>query len=538
VAARLVLIAAAILAAPAAADTYPRQRGVDALHYAFRLTLRDDTDEITGEATVELRFLKEGLTAFELDLASAASGKGMTVTGVALGRDSVRYEHQSNRLRVTLDPPAKAGERRAFTVGYRGVPASGLRIGANRHGERTFASENWPDRARQWLPTIDHPYDKATSEFLVTAPSRYQVVANGLLVEETDLGDGRRLTHWKQSVPIASWLNAVGVAQFSVHHAGEVNGVPLQTWLYHRDRDAGLVAFESPARRALEFYTGRVGPFPYEKLANVEAAGLNGGTEHASAIFYGQSSINGREATRLVAHEVAHQWFGDSVTERDWDDVWLSEGFATYMTLLFTEHERGRDAFVAGLKRSRDSVFAFESRNAGLAVIHDNLSDTRRVLNPLVYQKGGWTLHMLRKRLGTEPFWAGLREYYRRHRDANASTDDLRQAVEETSGQDLAAFFRQWLNRAGSPSVEGTWRYDPTSRQVELELTQAQPGDPYRLPIEVGITTGGAAEPRVEPVELTERTQRITIRCDQEPSTVTLDPNCWLLMRSKLERRE
>ena len=185
--------------------------------------------------------------------------------------------------------------------------------------------------ARQWLPVIDHPYDKATSEFLVTAPARYQVVANGLLQEELDLGDGRRMTHWKQSVPIATWLNNIGVAQFASRHFGTVAGVPLQTWVFHQDRDNGILTFEGPTRQAMEFFTSHIGPFPYEKLADVQVTQMGGGMEHASAIF-GESGVRGHLpalGSRQLAHEISHQWWGDSVTEKDWDDVWLSEGFAT-----------------------------------------------------------------------------------------------------------------------------------------------------------------------------------------------------------------
>ena len=170
-------------------------------------------------------------------------------------------------------------------------------------------------------------------------------------------------------------------------------------------------------------------------------------------------------ATNLVAHEIAHQWFGDSVTEKDWDDVWLSEGFATYFTLLCTEHYEGRDAFVAGLKKSRETVFTTEEKMPGVAVRHNNLSDMKKVLNQLVYQKGGWMLHMLRGQIGTDKFWAGIRDYYRRYRDTNASTDDFRKVMEENSGADLGWFFDQWLNRAGSPVVEGSWRYDAGSQE-------------------------------------------------------------------------
>lgn len=524
------------------ADTYPRQPGVDALDYAFHLTLRDETDEIVGEAVVDLRFVTDGVNDVALDLASESGGKGMRVTSVVSGGAPLRFAHEADHLRISLGTAPKAGERRKFTIAYRGIPAGGLRTLKNKFGQRSFFSENWPNNAHQWLPMIDHPYDKATSAFIVTAPAKYQVVANGLLQEEVDLGDGRRLTHWKQSVPISSWLNALGVAEFAVHHAGTVAGVELQTWVYRQERATGPAWFEPTARQAMELFSEMVGPYSYEKLANVEAAGFGGGTEHASAIFYGENSIlenpaTGamRPGTGLIAHEIAHQWFGNAVTERDWDDVWLSEGFATYFTLLFTEHYQGRDAFVAGLQRSRETVFTLERRMPGVAVLHDNLANMKNVLNQLIYQKGGWTLHMLRAQVGSERFREGIREYYRRYRNGNASTDDFRRVMEEVSGADLTWFFRQWLARPGSPVVEGSWQYDAISHKVTIELTQAQAGDAYRLPLEVGVTTDGVL--KLDKIELTQRRQRFEIAADKAPDTVALDPNTWVLMEQRFGKR-
>ncbi|HEX3878537.1 MAG TPA: M1 family metallopeptidase, partial [Bryobacteraceae bacterium] len=454
------------------ADTYARQPGIDAIHYAFRLTLTDASDEISGEATADLQFVQPGVTQFWLDLANLVDGRGMTATSVMSEGAAVPYRHEGDRVTITLSTAPAAGTRRQFTIAYHGIPkdfgraAAGLSIRKNKYGERTYFSLNWPDRARQWLPIIDHPSDKATSEFLITAPAKYQVVANGLLQETLDLSDGRRMTHWKQSVPIASWLNAIGVAQFASHYPGAVRGIPLQTWVYWQDRDKGIVTFEEPARKALEFFIDHIGPYSYEKLANVQAAGLGGGTEHASEIFYGETSVTDKPATNLVAHETAHQWFGDSVTEKDWDDVWLSEGFATYFTLLSTEHYEGRDAFVAGLKRSRNTVFTTEARMPGIAVAHHNLADMSKVLNQIVYQKGGWTLHMLRGQIGDEKFWAGIRDYYARYCNSNASTAEFRRVMEENSGADLGWFFDQWIYRVGSPVVAGTWRYDGAAHKV------------------------------------------------------------------------
>ena len=162
-------------------------------------------------------------------------------------------------------------------------------------------------------------------------------------------------------------------------------------------------------------------------------------------------------------------------------------------------------------------------------MIHDNLADTRKILNRLVYEKGGWTLHMLRG-LGTETFWAGIRDYYRRHRDGNVSTDDFRRVMEEASGQDLAWFFHQWLKRPGSPEVKGTWHFAADRKEIAIELSQVQPGEPYRLPLELGINLNGR-QPRNEKLELTGRDGSFKFKIDQDPQTVTLDPNRWVLMK-------
>ncbi|MGZ9006563.1 MAG: M1 family metallopeptidase, partial [Burkholderiales bacterium] len=383
---------------------------------------------------------------------------------------------------------------------------------------------------RNWLPTIDHPYDKATGEFIVTAPSHYQVVANGLLIEELDLPGNQRRTHWKQSVPIASWLHTMAVARFSSHLAGTVDGIPIQTWVFPQDRDAGRKLFEDQSRRALLFFSSQIGPYPYEKLANVQATGFSGGTEYASAIFYGEKGVSAGRGP--VVHEIAHQWFGDSVTERDWDDVWLSEGFATYFALLFTEHDEGRDAFVDGLRRSRMQVLQFEQKLPDAPIVHRNLSDMGKVLNTLVYQKGAWVLHMLRTEVGTAPFWTAIREYYRRYRDGSASTADLRAVFEQVSGKPLEAFFMQWLTRPGVPTLAGSWRYDPARKHVEVTLAQTQASEPYRINVDVGIVTAAGALPAISQVAMTGRQARMTFAVAGEPVSVTLDPSTSLLFEA------
>lgn len=522
---------------PPVADNYPRQRGVDAEHYAFAITLRDDRDVIDVIASVNIRFVESGISTLWLELANETSGKGMQVEGVQSGGESVRYTHANDKLNLVLQKAPPAGEVRTFVIRYHGTPASGLRIGPNKYGARTFFSLNWPNLAHQWLPTIDHPSDKATNEFSVTAPAKYQVVANGALVEERDLGDGRRLTHWRESAPIATWLFAFAAGEFAVHHAGEVAHVPLASWTYPQDRDTLWARYEPTAREALSFFIEQIGPYSYEKLANVEAAGLSGGTEHASAIFYGESSITPQTMVRIVAHEIAHQWWGNAVTEKDWDDVWLSEGFATYFTLLYTEHWKGRDAFVRGLQQSRDVVFATEKTLPTTPIIHNSLTDMAKVTNRLVYEKGGWTLHMLRALVGTDKFWEAIRIYYSRYQDRNASTDDLRRVFEEVSGMQLSWFFDQWLHRAGHPQLQATWQYDASRKVVVLDVEQAQPGEAYRLPLDIELSFAAPAASRRAHIELLDRKLHFELPADAEPLKLTLDPDTWSLMAAAVAKR-
>jgi aminopeptidase N len=537
-----IALAVLAVAASARADTYPRQPGIDVLHYAFRLALTDDSDAVLGETTVAFRVLEDGTAALVLDLAGPlpeGAGRGMSVAAVTETDRPLRFERSGDHLRILLERPGRHGERREVVVRYHGIPAGGLLIAPNRHGDRTFFSDNWPDKARQWLPVVDHPYDKATSEFLVTAPAHYQVVSNGLLVEETDLGDGRRLSRWRQSVPIAAWLYELGVARFAVEHRPAWRGLPIETWVYPQDRDAGFEAFANPTVDALEFFSTRVGPYPYERLANVQANGVKGGMEAATSILYGDDSVGGDERRwdSVIVHEIAHQWFGNAVTESDWDDVWLSEGFATYFTHLFVEHTEGRDAFLAGMRADRDQIRDFDEKNPDYRVVHDDLADMKKVTTgPGTYKKGSWTLHMLRGVVGDFAFWSGIREYYRFYRDRNASTADFRRVMEEASLRDLGWFFDEWLTRGGMLKVEGRWSWD--GRLLHVDLEQEQAAAPYRMPIEVAIEVAGEAGQRAGRVELRERRQAFAIPLDREPRSVTLDPRDFVLMDARVARAD
>ena len=528
-------------AVPHASDAYPRQP-LDVEHYRFALELTDSTDRIVGEATVRLRLLAAGLTSVQLDLSSvtpARAGRGMRVSRVTADGTPLAFAHPADRLIITLAAPSKAGQQVNLVVGYAGIPADGLQIKPNPHGDRTFFSDNWPDKARHWLPLLDHISDKATMEMAVMAPAHYQVISNGRRVEESDLPGAMRRTVWRESVPIAPWLYVLGVAQFAVQHVGDYRGIPLETWVFAKDRDAGFHDFAVPVKDAMAFYSEWVGPFSYEKLANVQSNSVSGGMEAASAIFYSASSVTGTRSPRwrnVVIHEIAHQWFGNAVTESDWNDVWLSEGFATYFTLLFIEHAYGRDEFAAGLRQSRQTVLDFDAKDPSYRVVHENLTDMTRVTSSMTYQKGSWVLHMLRQRLGDDRFWTGIRDYYARHRDGSASTADFRHAMERAGGDTLSGFFDQWLTRGGLPRIDGTWEWDAGARAVTIRLRQVQPGVPFVFAIDVGLSVPGAKQ-RIESLVFRNGVAERTLQVDQSPTAVVLDPDVRALFDGRVVNR-
>jgi len=533
-----------IFAALPFSDNYPKNPNIDAINYAFHIKLSDTTDEIHCKETIDIRYLAAGETALRLDLIKASKkleNKGMVVSKVVSNGKTLEYTHENDVLVIKLPTPSTLNQRSSYTVTYQGVPATGLKIADNKYGDRTFFSDNWPNKGRNWLATIDHPYDKATCEFMITAPAHYQVVSNGLKIEESDLANGERLTHWKQSVPIATWLYVLGAARFAVQYVDEFDGKSIETWVYHQDRNAGFYDFAIPTKSALEFYSDRVGPFSYEKLANIQSNSVSGGMEAASAILYSENSVVGDRNERwrnVVIHEIAHQWFGNSVTEYDWDDVWLSEGFATYFTLLFIEHEYGHDAFIEGLAKSKKTVDEFYAKNPDYRIVHDNLKDMSQVVSVQTYQKGSWVLHMLRGVVGTEVFWKGIQSYYKKYKNSNATTDDFRKEMEEASGLDLNVFFQQWLYKPGTLKYEGTWEFDAKKKEVTIVLDQLQTdGSFFKMPLEVGIYGSENKQTLIKKLEVKEKANTFTFSVDFEPERLVLDPNSWVLMEVDFKRK-
>jgi aminopeptidase N len=508
-------------------DGYPRNTAADILHYDFAIALNDSTDEIRADAYVIVRFLKQS-DSLSLDLTDRnAENKGMLVNDVTANSDPVKWKHSGDHIIVYFNNPVPASDTANISIGYSGVPVDGLIISKNEFGKRVFFSDHWPDRAHNYLPCIDHPYEKASVDFIITAPIRYNVVSNGLIKEEKTTGK-YKTTHWSESSPISTKVMAFGAAEFAVDQAGVVDNVPVTTWVFKENMEEGFRDYKA-ALKPLKFYIGLIGKYPFEKLANVQSKTIYGGMENAGAIFYAEKSVTGKGlAELLMAHEIAHQWFGDTVTENDWFHIWLSEGFATYLTNMYIESAYGEERFRSQMASDRKEIIDFHAENHK-PVVDTTVTNLMDLLNVNSYQKGAWALHMLRNEVGDSLFIKGLHLYYKEYFQSNALTSDFRRVMEEVSGKDLDRFFRQWLYTEGFPVLkihEG--KVNRVTREIIIEQTQ----EPlFEFSIELLVQTSSGNRAITVPVK--ERITKIEVK-SKEKLIITPDPEVKLLYNLKI----
>ena len=518
------------------ADDYPVNKNIDIKHYAFEINLSDSNDEIRGIATITIDFKQVGVRNFRLDFVNQKvdkENKGMAIDAISIGDQAVRYTHQNDEIILDLPSPSTKNQTIIFTIKYHGVPLDGLRIGKTKLGDRSFFNENWPNRARHWLPTLDHPSDKATSEFKVIAPSHYKVISNGLLLEESELGNNVKLTHWKQSVPSSCWLFVIGVAEFAVQYLEPFMGKSIETWVYAKNREAGFYDFQEPTKKVLEFYSQYVGPFAYEKLANIQTPSVNGGMESSSAIFYGEDLVTGKRSERtrnVVIHEIAHQWFGNSITETTWDDAWLSEGFATFFTLLFIENEYGKEEYTKGIAKAKKTVLDLMAKMPDFSIVSPRTAEKELVITGITYQKGAWVLHMLRDLMGEVNFKKGIQSYYAKFYVSSATTEDFRIEMEKASGMDLKIFFNQWLFQPVIPKLNANWTYDAKAKRLRIILDQVQKGDViFDMPVEIAYYKKGSNAPTLLKMRHNKKQNSQTIKLKEAPEKLEVDPRNILL---------
>jgi aminopeptidase N len=536
---------------------YAPDRPADVRHVKLEIDLDFERETVSGTVCTTFSALYEqvktvSFDAIDLNISKVALADGKQLT----------YSTSEDRLSVTLDHPYQYGEEFSVAVTYDAHPRTGLHFIKPAAEDPTRPTQAWtfgqPRYHSHWFPCHDAPNDRATTEILVTVPAQFLTVSNGNLLSVTDHGK-TKTHHWRHDIPHAMYLLSLVVCDFAVIE-DSYNGKPV-TYYVRKDRaeDAPLYMGKTPEMmRFFSAYTGV--EYPYDKYAQTVVEVYTGAMEHTTCTTHGFTLLldaracldMGEEYRAVVAHELAHQWFGDLVTCRDWPNGWLNEGFATYFEELWNEHDLGTDYFkqsMLAIKKGYLSEDREYRRPIVYYVYHDHGFE---LFDKHMYNKGGWVLHMLRHQLGEATFKRAVKVYLERYREKEVITADLERTLEEVTGRSLGRFFRQWVYSGGYPAFEVKYSWDSEHNLAKVKIKQTQKVDEltpcFVTPVDLAFTVpvsdeaereGG--ETRTIPLHIVvgedeQVEQSFYMPLEREPVMVRVDPDGWLLKTLKFER--
>ena len=513
---------------------YARDRSFAVERTVLRVRLDLDARTVHGEATLEVRRIDPQARELTLD---AIAFDGVEVSRLddagALRAGAFRYD--GALLAIDL-ADVSDGATTQLTVRWRATPRRGLYFlgpdAAVPDRPRQVWSQGQDQDNRHWFPCLDHPGVRSKTEVIVTVPDPLFALSNGVLLSRTaHAAEGTTTFHWKLAEPHPAYLVMLAVADFEEEH-DEVDGLPVS---YYALRGHGSALRRSLGRtpEMIRLFSRLLAqPFPWEKYAQVVVSDfIFGGMENTSATtLYERALLDERAALdvdteSLVAHELAHQWFGDLLTCREWTHAWLNEGFATYYEHVWREHAEGHDAYLYEIEHDLDAWSEEDGARYRRAIVDNRWAAPIDLFDRHLYQKGGLVLHALRQQLGDDAFWRGIRLYVARHRGTAVETRDLLRAMEDATGRSLEAFFDQWVLRPGMPilAISSTWA------DGLLALTVEQRGESFSVDLPIDIVT--ATGPARHRVAVRSAKETFSIVCATAPLRVVVDPELALPAR-------
>jgi len=418
--------------------------GYDVSHYDLDLRYQPATDTLTGTTTITAT-ATQGLTSFDLDFA-------LNVSKVTVdGRPAAFATSGEQELVVTPAHPIGRGHRITVAVTYSGVPSTVQRYGFTSW-QRTpdgGVAANEPESAWWWFPSNDHPLDKASYDVRVAVPAGEQAISNGLLLSQ-HTGNGWTSYHWQQTEPQATYLATLAVGHFDITRSHTRTGIPVIN-AYSTDLGANAANARASVERTAEivdFLSGYFGPYPFDSAGGyVPNVPTHFSLEAQTRVFYSPATFSKGVNTSVVAHELAHQWYGDDVSLTRWSDIWLNEGFASYAQWLWAEHEH-----TGTPQELARQVYDAHPADDPFWTVKPGDPGPQNQFDDAVYDRGAVAIQALRDTIGDRAFLTLLRVWPAQHRYGNATVADLRRLAEQLSGQDLGGFFQTWLYTAAKPA--------------------------------------------------------------------------------------
>ena len=512
-------------------------RNYDQQHLKLELRVDFDKEKIAGTATLRVATLEDDFR--ELILHSRSS----KVFVVLVDGKQCKFELENGLLTIRLNRAYQAGEILRAEIRYSAEPATGLYFfrPTQAHPEIPYQvwSQGQDEDNRHWIPYYDLPDDKLSSEMIVTIPENMRAFSNGDLLEvRADAGKHEATFHWKTDFEHSGYLITLVAGEY-VTFSDSTAGVPLN---YNvpadlADTDPNYPFGRTPAM--VNFFSDYICPYPYSHYDQNAVQDFRwGGMENTTAttlnrrIFHDERAVPNYSADDLIAHELAHQWFGDLLTCRTWDHIWLNEGLTTYFTDLFFEHHYGADEFrMRRVTQNREYIASLDKQPIDTIQPRYDENVPVELFGGKAYDRGAAIAHMLRYELGDSLFQAGIRRYVDRYRYQNVESEDFRKVMEEVSGKDLRQFFKQWVYGAGYPKFNVWWEWDDTLKAVQLYIDQVQDTlpamDVFQLSVPVEIQSGTEIL-QVQP-QLHHRKHRFTYKMNKAPDLVRFDKHHWIL---------
>ena len=517
-----------------------RSREFDAIHYRIKLRFDEDKKMFWGETRITLRPLSDGFEKCFFD------AEKFIVSSVKDQSGQPLEFHQGNgKIAVSLGQTYDYGDQLSVTVFYfakdcgasRNFPLGISFAEATESHPRLIQALSFPNGARHWFPCYDHPNDKATIEVIATVNEDYKALSNGKLVSVTkDTRNKTKTFHWMQDRPHSTYLTVLAAGPYHVIE-DSLGDLPINYWVYPQDVENAKFSF-SKTPEIIAFFSREFGyEYPWDKYDQITIPGIGGGAECTSATLLGQGVIHDERADKdfpshkLIAHEAAHQWWGDLVTLRDWGHTWINESFGTYSDYLYIKHSLGEDEGAVELLHKKNAYLREAHNRYMRPIVFHRWDKPQQNFDSHTYPKGAVIINMMRWILGDKPFRKTISHFLHKHAYDSADTHDFVIAVKEMTGRNLEWFFEQWFFSPGHPVFDVSYHWDDSNKKVKLKIVQTQDTSGripvFKTPVVIAVVTKEGK--KTEKVWLKEKVEEFEIACNQTPLMVRFDEGNFLL---------